>query len=302
VPLLAHPKANLFHFHAATATPGLRIRAAVPLLDGLLHKSEGGPVTIPVASAIPVAFRVYYTPGYPPLLPDELRARAVAWVAAHVGEPLRSALGPVVASPALVYTDMAKTAFPAPLDLLQKTDVGAEERSRFERAWQVAVVSCDTKPQVPMFGLWAAIAAARSAAGELGGALFDSPAVRMTPVASYEEGIAGDGALRVGDHVAFPADPDPSGLVRWHTTGMSKFGLPEVVIPARPGPDHGPLLRALAQHLLDTLLRANHGRLEALTELAVPAELTLPGPATLRLHMAPSQAGVPTLVAVLPAS
>jgi hypothetical protein len=82
---------------------------------------------------------------------------------------------------------------------------------------------------------------------------------------------------------------------------MSKFGLPEIVLPAPPGADHGPLLRALAQHLLDTLLRANHGRPEALTELVVSGELLLPGqPAPLRLHLAPSQAGVPTLVAVPP--
>jgi hypothetical protein len=268
-----------------------------------LRKGESGPFGIPVASSIAVAFRVYYTPGYPPLLPEELRVKAADWVAVHVEEPLRSALRPVVASPALIYTDMAKTAFPPPLDLLQHTEVGAEERSRFEKAWQVAVVSCEAKPQVPMFGLWAAIAAARSAALELSGALFDSPAVRLTPVASYDEGIAGSGALRVIDHVAFPADPDRSSLVRWHTTGMSKFGLPEVVMPAPPGHDHGPLLRALAQHLLDTLLRANHGRPEPLTELVVPGDLSLPGspaPALLRLHLAPSQAGVPTLVAVPP--
>jgi hypothetical protein len=271
----------------------------VPLLDGLLHKGEG-PLAIPVAASIAVAFRVYYTPGYPPLLPEDLRLKAAAWVALHVAEPLRSALGPVITSPALIYTDMAKTSFPPPLDLLQKAEVGAEERNRVEKAWQVAVVSCETKPQVPMFGLWAAIAAARSAALELSGALFDSPAVRLTPIAFYEQGLPGDGALRVGDHVAFPADADPSGLIRWHTTGMSKFGLPEVVIPAPPGPDHGPLLWALAQHLLDTLLRANHGRPEPLTELVLPREVTLsgpPAPAPLRLQLAPSKAGVPTLVA-----
>jgi len=275
----------------------------VPLLDGLLHHGDGGSLAIPVAPSIPVAFRVYYTPGYPPLLAEDLRAQAAAWVAVHVAEPLRSALGPVVASPALVYSDMAKTAFPPPLDLLQKTEVGAEERKRFEAAWQVAVVSCETKPQVPMFGLWAAIAAARSAALELHGALFDSPAVRLTPVASYEQGIPGDGVLRVADHVAFPADPDPSGLIRWHTTGMSKFGLPEIVVPAAPGSDQGPFLVAIAQHLLDCLLPANHGRPETLTELVVAADGGLPaalGPAPLKLHLAPSLAGVTTLVALPP--
>lgn len=276
----------------------------MPLLDELLGRGKSGPLAIPVAASTPVALRVYYTPGYPPLLPEDLRARAATWVANHVDEPLRAALTPVVASGALSYTDVAKTAFPPPLDLLLKAEVGEEERTRFERAWQVVVVSSDAKPQVPMFGLWAAVAAARSAALELKGALFDSPAVRLTPIASYEERIPGNGALRVTDHVAFPVDTDPSGLVRWHTTGMSKFGLPDVVIPAPPGPDQGPLLRALAQHLLDTLLRANHGLPEPLSQLVFPADTTLPmadGPAVLRLQLAPSQGGIPTLVALPPA-
>ncbi|MDQ6919531.1 MAG: hypothetical protein M3Z98_09255 [Candidatus Dormibacteraeota bacterium] len=275
----------------------------MPLLGGLFHKGDGGPVVIPVAAQVPVAFRVYYTPGYPPLLPEDLRAKAVAWVENHVEEPLRSALRPVVGSPALSYADMAKTAFPPPLDLLQHSDVGDEERGRLERAWQVLVVSCDARPQVPMFGLWAAIAAARSAALELSGALFDAPAVRLTEIASYQQGLPRTGVLNVTDHVAFPADSDPSGLIRWHTTGMNKFGLPEIVIPAPAGVDQGSPLRALAQHLLDSLLRANHGRPELLTELVVPADPSLPqatGPASLRLQLVPGQTGVPTLVALPP--
>lgn len=284
------------------AEPGSRrIRPAVPLLDGLFGKLGAGPIPIPVAPSVPVSFRVYYTPGYPPLLPEDLRTHATAWATAHVEEPLRSALLPLLGSAALSYTDMAKTAFPPPLDLLQKADVGDEERSRFEKAWQVTVVACDATAQVPMFGLWVAIAAGRSAALELKGALFDAPAVRLTAIASYELAIPGNGALRVDDHVAFPSDPDPSGFIRWHTTGMGKFGLPELVLPAEPGQDLGPALRALAQQIVDSLLRANHGRPQPLTELVLAPEANLAlstGPAHLKLHLAPSQAGVPTLVAV----
>jgi hypothetical protein len=32
----------------------------MPLLDGLFHKGDGGPVVIPVATQAPIAFRVYY--------------------------------------------------------------------------------------------------------------------------------------------------------------------------------------------------------------------------------------------------
>jgi hypothetical protein len=274
----------------------------VPLLDGLFGKLGSGPVAVPVAASVPVSFRVYYTPGYPPLLAEDLRPRAVAWVQAHVEEPLRSALLPMLNPARLSYTDMAKTAFPPPLDLLQRADVGEEERNRFEKAWQVTVVACETTAHVPMFGLWVAIAAGRSAALELNGALFDAPAVRLTAIATYERPIPGNGALRVDEHVAFPADPDPSGYIRWHTTGMSKFGLPEVVHPAEPGQDQGALVRALAQQVLDDLLRANHGRPQPVTELILEPEAHLPlatGPTVVRLHVTPSQAGVPTLVAVL---
>ncbi len=276
----------------------------MPLLDGLFGKAGSGPVAIPVATSVPVAFRVYYTPGYPPLLPEDLRAKAAAWVGTYAGDPLRSALRPVIESPALSYTDMAKTAFPPPLDVLQKADVGAEERARLEAAWQVTVVACEARAQVPMFGLWAAVAAGRSAALELKGALFDAPAIRLTAIASYQQPIPGDGVLRVADHVAFLADTDPRGFVRWHTTGMAKFGLPEIDIEeAPPGLDLRPLGQALAQHLLDTLLRANHGREAPVAELVLGPEIALPlagGGTTVRLFLLPGQGALPGMLAVLP--
>src|ERR1700694_4978826 len=125
----------------------------MPLLGGLFHKGGGGPAVIPVVTQVPIGFRVYYTPGYPPLAPEDLRVNASEWLDKFVEEPLRSPLRPVVWSGQLRYTDMAKTAFPPPLDLLQQGDVGAAERARFEAAWQVAVISCEARAQVPVLGL-----------------------------------------------------------------------------------------------------------------------------------------------------
>jgi hypothetical protein len=242
----------------------------MPILGGLFGKAEAGPIVIPVPPSVPVAFRVYYTPGYPPLLPDDLRARAGGWLAAHVEEPLRSALGPVVASPELTYTDMAKTAFPPPLDVLAKAEVGAEERSRLEAAWQVVVVSCPARLQVPVFGLWAAIAAGRSAALELRGVLFDAAAARLTAIPSYEASLAGKGELLSADHVAVSSAADGRGLVRWSSRGMAKFGLPEIEVQEAPALiDLGPFVVAFAQSLIDRLLTANHGRVDPVTELTL---------------------------------
>jgi hypothetical protein len=275
----------------------------MPLLGGLFHKGDGGPVVIPVATQAPIAFRVYYTPGYPPLAPEDLRVNASEWLDKHVGEPLRSALRPVVWSEKLTFTDMAKTAFPPPLEVLQKADVGAEERARFDAAWQVAVIACEARTQVPMLGLWAAVAAGRSAAIDLKGALFDAVAVQLTSIPTYEQPLPSNGVLTAGDHLAFGSASIAQGLARWHTTGMPKFGLPDLeLLEAPAGVDLRPVLEAVAQHLLDSLLRANHGIDVPVAQLSLGPELSLlipGGPAAIRLYYSPGQGQVRPAIEVL---
>jgi hypothetical protein len=274
----------------------------MPLLDGLFRKAGGGPVVIPVATRVPVAFRVYYTPGYPPLAPEDLRVKASEWLDEHAEEPLRSALRPVLLSDRLSYTDMPKTSFPPPLDILQKADVGQEERARFEAAWQVAVISCESRTQVPMLGLWAAIAAGRSAAIGLKGSLFDAVAVRLTSIASFEQPLSGRGVVRAGEHIAV-GSASPGGVLRWRTTGMIKFGLPDLeVLEAPAGVDLRPVLEAVAQQLIDGLLTANHGREEPLPEVSLSPELSLAvpgGPPAVRLYYSAGQGQVPPAIEVL---
>jgi hypothetical protein len=275
----------------------------MPLLGGLFHKGGGGPVVIPVATQVPIAFRVYYTPGYPPLAPEDLRVSTSEWLDQHVDEPLRSALRPVVWSEKLTFTDMAKTAFPPPLEVLQKADVGAEERARFEAAWQVAVIACEARAQVPMLGLWAAVAAGRSSAIGLKGALFDAVAVRLTSIPSYEQPLPGTGVLKAGDHLAFGSASNAAGLARWHTTGMPKFGLPDLeLLEAPAGVDLQPVLEAVAQQLLDSLLRANHGRDLPVDQLSLGPELNLllpGGPPAIRLYYSPGQGQARPAIEVL---
>src|ERR1700694_1590968 len=272
----------------------------MPLLGGLFHKGDGGPVSIPVATHVPIAFRVYYTPGYPPLAPEDLRVNASEWIDRFVAEPLRSALRAEVWSEKLSYTDMPKTSFPPPLEVLR--EVGAEERARFEAAWQVAVVSCEARTQVPMLGLGAAIAPGRSAAQGLKGALFDAVAVRLTSIATYEQPLPGNGVLRAADHLAVGWS-SAGGLVRWHTTGMPKFGLPDLeLLEAPAGVDLRPLVEAVAQQLIDALLTANHGRDEPVALLSVGPELTpllATGQAHVRLFYSAGQGQLPPAVEVL---
>lgn len=249
----------------------------MPLLGGLFGKAPAGPVRVPVATVIPVAFRIYYQPRYPPLMAEDLRDRAHAWLDAHADDPLRSALHPVIESQDLDYTDMEKTAFPPPVEVLQKGSVGPEERHRLETAYQVTVITCRATPRVPMFGLWAALAAGRSAAMDLGGVMFDSVAVSLAPIAAQEERIAGGGTLRVAEHTGFHSAPAQAHAERWLTAGMAKFGLPEIEVlgPTGPPGHMAAILEALGQHLLDSVLAANHGRPSPIEELELPPDLTL---------------------------
>ena len=274
----------------------------MPVLGGLFGgRDELGPAVIPVPAEVAAAFRVYYTPGYPPLLPDDLRARALAFAAAHVEEPLRTALAPLIAAPELTYSDMPKTSFPPPPGLAA---AGQEEQARLEAAWQVAVVSCPARLQVPVLGHWAALAAARSAALELGGALVDPAAGRLPPIAGYGEPIAGRGVLRAGGWTALNRETGVQGLARWHTTGLGRFGLPEVELAGGdPRLELGPLVLALAQHLLDQLLTANHGRAEPVAQLVLGPELELAvqgRPVRFRVHLDTAAGPRPAHLGVLP--
>lgn len=247
-------------------------------LGGLLGQHPKGPVRIPVVAAPAIPFGVYYTPLYPPLGPDELRARLAGWLDQHVDEPLRSALKPAVASTELLtYLDMHKTALPPPTDPAQ-AGATPEEGAKLEQAWQVMAITGHPAVQVPVFGLWGALAGARSAAQDLDGVAIDTTTHRVLR-AEPESVIAGSGKVVLAEHVTIAPLGNPSGAATWRTAGLQKFGLPNLqlrgVLPGSGDP--GLLLVETGQQLLDALLRANHGREQPLAELEIGSELTVSG-------------------------
>ena len=72
---------------------------------------------------------------------------------------------------------------------------------------------------------------------------------------------------------------------------------------AKPGVDFGPLVTALAQHLLDSLLTVNHGREQPVTELSLGPELEVAvagRPIRFRVMHTPGQGDRPSYLDVLP--
>jgi hypothetical protein len=128
---------------------------------------------------------------------------------------------------------------------------------------------------VPVFGLWAALAGARSAAQDLDGVAIDTTTQRVLR-ASPESAIAGSGKLLLAEHVTVAPLGNAPGAATWRTAGMQKFGLPNLQLRGALG-EPTLLLVEIGQQLLDGLLRANHGRQQPLAELEIASELTVQG-------------------------
>jgi len=240
----------------------------MPSLTDLFSRAPEGPLRIPVDAVVALGFAVYYVPGYPPLSGSELRARLPAWLDGHMAEPLRTAVKAFAAGPGLEYTDdLQRGAIPLPpYDRLRSEGAGDEELKRLEMGYQLVMVSARDPNRVPRFGLWTALAGALSAAEALNGVAYDP--VRLAVLSLAPTQLAGDGVVRVREHVAFRVGGE-EGSSGWVTTaGMSKFGLPELrvgFVAGRAAPLE--MLSDLAQQAIDAVLRANHQRPECVTEV-----------------------------------
>ena len=256
----------------------------MPSLSGLFAKAPEGPLRIPVDATVALGFAVYYVPGYPPLGGKELRAALPAWLDGHLAEPLRGAVKQFAAGPGLDYTDdLQRGALPLPpYDLLRSEGAGEEEVKRLEKGYQLLMVHARDPNTVPRFGLWAALAGARAGAEALAGVGYDPARMAVIPLGSAA--LPGDGVVRVREHVAFRLGGEPGGPGWITSAGMSKFGLPDLRVGFPAGfPPPLEMLADIAQQLIDSVLRANHGRAECISELEFgPAVVAAGVPLALR--------------------
>lgn len=240
----------------------------MPSLSGLFAKAPEGPLRIPVDATVALGFAIYYVPGYPPLSGPELRMRLPAWLDAHLAEPLRGASRQFAAGEGLGYTDdLQRGAIPLPpYDLLRSEGAGEEELRRLEKGYQLVMVSARDSNRVPRLGLWTAMAGAMAGAEALNGVAYDPARMALLGLAS--QAIAGDGVVRVREHVAFRVGADVGGTGWVTSAGMSKFGLPDLRVGFQAGVSPPlDMLTDVAQQVADAVLRTNHGREECVAEV-----------------------------------
>jgi len=150
-----------------------------------------------------------------------------------------------------------------PEHAVQHEQFSEEDRTRFQDATHLIwVTATDSGPSLRS-GLWATFAAARAAAETYDGVVVDPSCTRLVPSA---EGwpVPSDGRILVKKHVRIWYSQSETGLCWMTTTGMPKFGVPNLEMNDIP-----PNLVRPAMHLVNAV----SWRLMAMSATSATAQL-----------------------------
>lgn len=230
-------------------------------------------VRIPIATTLKQLFVVFFAPSTEMPKFQELKARVDGALGNFLGEPLLTRAREY--SGQHLQLDLAKRIDlpPVPVPLLRHTGLDELEERKLEASTLAILIQADDDTRLPHVGLWTAFAAACASAEVLGGTIFDPAASRVVQLARLQRPLSQDGRIAVAKHVVVPFSIGEQGLGWMTTTGMVKFGLPDLeIVDIPPGlSDLARLMNATAQYLVGAL----DGRPEQDSrgsELELPAE------------------------------
>jgi uncharacterized protein YegJ (DUF2314 family) len=209
--------------------------------------------------------------------PEALKATARAWVERCAADPIRGAILMLLDRGLLKLEVMKADALPAPpADFFAVCGAGEVELERLRRATHRAMIGASDVPSSPRFGLWGALSAARAIAADLGGVILDARSPRLLPIESYSEPPPADGEIRITDHVLLFTSVNERGLGWMTSSGLCKFGLPELEIRSFP-PDLAeglmPVMNGVAHQLASATSGTKGDATEPLKELQIGPEI-----------------------------
>jgi hypothetical protein len=209
--------------------------------------------------------------------PSDLKALALAWLERHAG-PRENMLLTEWLERGLVDFGVSEKDEPPgpPLELLRHFGISPEESERFEQSTHVAMLLSHYNMALLAPGIWAALACARAIAEAFDGVVFDPHYPGFLPLERYDEDVPELSSLSVGQHIAVPASVDRRGLGWMTTSGMRKFGLPNLELNGVP-PDLPdgllPVINAAAQVLVEQAVESVRFHGGDLKDLLVGPEL-----------------------------
>ncbi|MBN1421092.1 MAG: DUF2314 domain-containing protein [Planctomycetes bacterium] len=213
-----------------------------------------GLLRIAIPSDVVLAVQVHFRPERA-RDPEELERFVLEWIRRHARDPLRGAVREhLAANPwKISIVDVREAPRPLPCHVAA---LAPEGRLCMRESLQCIQVGTKDALRRPRPGLWAVFAAGRALAEALDGVIFDllnlgltyRPARRLLPP---------DGLIHVADHILVLQSVNERGLGWTTTTGMPKFGLPNLQIEETPVHLARPLaaiLRVVAQKLAGRVL------------------------------------------------
>lgn len=236
-------------------------------------RRKPGPISLALPEMVQITFLVYLSADGPPPKAEDLPALVAGWIRQHAAEPFDEMLCDWVERGLVTLQVWETSQVPAPpLDLMSHFGATEDETDRFERSTHCITIISPDMLLPPRCGLWGGLAAARALANAFDGVVVDTAFPRFLPVKSYQDDLAAKGRIAIARHICVPFSVDHRGKGWMTTTGMQKFGLPNLEVHDVP-PDLSsgllPVVNAIAQNLTDRVLRL------AVEEGAPPRKLSV---------------------------
>jgi hypothetical protein len=200
----------------------------------------------------------------------DLKRLGVEWVHSMTDEPLRSMLATFIESEQLTVERKRRWWFrDPPKHVIRSFGMGQEEERRYKDATHVITVVAEGHYPHTL----GAFAVASGVANAFDGVVVDPHGLpRVLAGTLLKERLSPDGSAAVSKWIVCPFSASDDGLGWMTTTGMGRFGVPNLEMRHIPtGLDDALLsvMNAVAQHVLDAVLA------EAPAEIALDEEFTI---------------------------
>jgi uncharacterized protein YegJ (DUF2314 family) len=235
---------------------------------------------LPLPDVVHFGFGVYFDSDMQGIPDDDaLQSISLDWLGAHCEEPVRSAIRDFVESGMVSYRAGKRGFLPdPPLDVLRSLGMGEMEERRYLAADSLALVSVADLLVPPRVGLWAALGSARALAAALQGVIVDPQIPCALPILTIHDDIPSDGRLVLPEHIMLLSGVSSHGAGWISSTGMSKFGLPNLEVRSVPSDLLNllvPVVNSVASVLtIETMRQVRtgehpEGKMELLSEIKV---------------------------------
>jgi uncharacterized protein YegJ (DUF2314 family) len=209
-----------------------------------------------------VGFVVYFQapPGILPPEESEMFGMVSDYLDQYAPEPLRDGLRSFLEQGFLSLIPQERGEVPEPPDELIRTyNPGEIEERRWRNATHALYIGTTDLLLPPRVGLWATLATARALASALpGGVIMDPEFPRLMPRLEREKELPDTGQIHAVDHILVQVSHTKNHLIWMTTSGMGRFGLPDIELrdaPPNLASNLLPVVNGVAQWLIERAMR-----------------------------------------------